>query len=70
MKTTTLHCPDISCQHCVMTIKRELAGLQGVTVEDVDLATKQVRLQVASDEALASAIATLVEIGYPPSQAA
>ncbi|NLX35464.1 MAG: heavy-metal-associated domain-containing protein [Chloroflexi bacterium] len=66
MKATTLTCPDISCQHCVMTIKRELAGLTGVTVEAIDLDAKQVRLQVSSDEDLSLAIKTLVEIGYPP----
>jgi len=49
-----------------MTIKRELAGLTGVTVEAIDLDAKQVRLQVSSDEDLSLAIKTLVEIGYPP----
>jgi copper chaperone CopZ len=68
MKTVSLYCPDISCQHCVMAIKRELSGLSDVKIENVDLATKTVTLQVASDEALARAVSTLQEIGYPPAQ--
>ena len=66
MKTVHLVCPDISCHHCVMTIKRELKDLDGVAVQDVDLDTKTVTLNVASEEALAGAISTLTEIGYPP----
>lgn len=49
-----------------MTIKRELAQVEGVTVEQVDVPSKTVRLQVASDAALAAAVKVLQEIGYPP----
>jgi copper chaperone CopZ len=49
-----------------MTIKRELKDLDGVIVQDVDLATKTVTLNVASEETLAAAMALLTEIGYPP----
>lgn len=66
MKQVRLICADISCGHCVMTIKRELKDLDGVIVQDVDLATKTVTLNVASEETLAAAMALLTEIGYPP----
>lgn len=66
MNTISLYCPDISCQHCAMTIKRELAQVDGITVEQVDVPSKTVRLQVASDAALAAAVKVLQEIGYPP----
>jgi len=66
MKQVELMCADISCGHCAMAIERELKDLSGVTVQHVDVPTKIVTLAVASDEALASAVRALTEIGYPP----
>ena len=60
-----LYADDISCQHCAMTIKRELAAVAGITNVQVDVATKAIDLEYADDEALARAKATLDEIGYP-----
>jgi len=60
-----LYADDISCQHCAMTIKRELAAVAGITNVQVDVATKAIDLEYTDDEALARAKATLNEIGYP-----
>ena len=60
-----LYADDISCQHCAMTIKRELGALAGIANVQVDVATKAIDLEYADDEALARAKATLNEIGYP-----
>ena len=67
-KQVSLNAPDISCNHCVMTIKRELAPVEGVEMVDVDLATKQVDLTVQDDAALERAKAMLDEIGYPATE--
>jgi copper chaperone len=61
----TLHAPDISCNHCAMTIKRELRSVAGVTVIEVDVPTKTVHLEYADDQALQRAKALLADIGYP-----
>ncbi len=67
MRTVKLLCPDIGCAHCAMAIRRELANMVGVNVQDVDVATKTVTLDVISDDALEAAIGKLRDIGYPPS---
>ncbi len=56
---------DISCQHCAMTIQRELKAVQGVTVVSVDVPTKIVTLAYDDEAALAQAEQLLEEIGYP-----
>ncbi len=65
VKQITLHAPDIGCNHCAMTIKRELGQLAGVKVVDVDVAGKTVTLEYADEAALTQAKATLAEVGYP-----
>ncbi len=66
-KHAKLHAPDISCAHCAMTIKRELAPLEGVTTIVVDVPTKTIALDYADDDTLARAKALLEDIGYPVS---
>jgi copper chaperone CopZ len=65
MATRTFDVPNISCHHCVNTIRRELQPLAGVTVLDARVDTKQVTLSYTDDNALAKALSTLEEIGYP-----
>ena len=65
MSKTNLHAENISCQHCAMTIKRELGEVQGVMVVDVDVSGKNVVLEYADEDALQRAKDTLQEIGYP-----
>ncbi|MBC7236554.1 MAG: heavy-metal-associated domain-containing protein [Chloroflexi bacterium] len=64
-KRVQIHAPDISCNHCAMTIRRELASIDGVQILDVDVPEKRVHLQVNDDDALSKAMALLEEIGYP-----
>ena len=66
--TLTYSVPTISCAHCVKAITDEVAGIDGVTGVEVDLATKTVTVTVAvggpGDDAIRAA---LDEAGYPPS---
>ena len=66
-ESAKLHVPDISCQHCAMTIKRELAPVQGIVAVEVDVANKTVSLVGEGEDALARAKAVLEDIGYPAS---
>jgi copper chaperone len=44
MATTVLNVPDISCEHCERTITNALAPVEGVRSVDVDIPTRQVRV--------------------------
>lgn len=56
---------DISCQHCAMTIQREIGKLPGIQEVTVDVPTQVITLTYDDEAALAQAEATLAEIGYP-----
>jgi copper chaperone len=66
METVTLDIPAISCNHCIMTVKRETGFVQGAEFVSADLDTKKVIVKVESKEALQSLKETLAEAGYPP----
>jgi copper chaperone len=66
MEEITLTAPDISCEHCKMTIERELGALSGVHACSVDVPSKQVSVTydpagVTRDQI----VETLDEEGYP-----
>ncbi len=61
----TLYVPDVSCNHCAMTIKRELAGVQGISGVEVDVAKKTVTFEYVSEQTLEQAKSVLADIGYP-----
>ena len=65
MTTTTLSVPNISCGHCVMTIKREVGELAGGQSVDGEVPTKQVTVAFDAPATLDGIKATLAEIGYP-----
>jgi copper chaperone CopZ len=65
METITLSVPNISCHHCVMTIKRESGFVDGVEFVSGDVDGKTATFQVAGDEALAALKEALAEAGYP-----
>jgi copper chaperone len=44
MASTILNVPDISCEHCERTITNALTPLSGVNEVQVDIPTKQVRV--------------------------
>jgi copper chaperone CopZ len=67
MSSKTVRVPNISCGHCVMTIERELARVDGV--ESVSAAQGTREVSVAWDEGRTSweeLRRVLQEINYPP----
>jgi copper chaperone CopZ len=65
MSETILNVPNISCQHCVNTIKMELSEMQGVQSVFPDATSKNVQV-VFQDPATEQAIIDLLEeINYP-----
>ncbi len=68
MNTKTFKVPNISCEHCVRTIKRELGALPGVSSVEGEVETKLVTVTYQGPEALKRVVETLREIGYPPEE--
>ena len=62
-QSLTYSVPAIHCEHCVMSIREEVAEVEGVDAVDVDLGTKvvTVRGSALDDSALRAAIE---EAGY------
>ena len=58
--------PDISCGHCVATIRRELGDLDGVVSVEADAKTKRVRVRFGEATDWAEIAELLSEIGFPP----
>ncbi|MFQ6015392.1 MAG: heavy-metal-associated domain-containing protein [Anaerolineae bacterium] len=65
MPTLVLSVPNISCDHCIMAIKRELGELSGVSQVEGDVEKKEVTVSYDTEETLAAIRSTLEEIGYP-----
>ena len=65
MATTTLSVPNISCGHCVMTIKRELGELEGVSSVEADADIKTVTVAWDAPASEDNIKALLAEINYP-----
>jgi copper chaperone len=66
METVTLNIPNISCGHCVMTIKRESGLVKGVEFVSGDIQAKTATFRVQSSEALQALKVALAEAGYAP----
>lgn len=65
MTTATYHVPNISCGHCVHTIKTEIGALAGIQRVDVDPMTKRVEVEFEPPASDASLRQALTEIDYP-----
>ncbi len=65
METKELKIPNISCGHCVMTIKNELSEIQGVRSVEGDENTRQVRVDYDAPADLDQIREKLKEINYP-----
>lgn len=66
MEHVTLTAPDISCGHCVATIKEEVGTLPGVARVEADQDTKRVEIDFDPGRvSLAQLEAALDEAGYP-----
>jgi len=66
MATKTFSVPNISCGHCVATIKRELGELEGVTGVDGNADTKRVTVEWKAPATWERIESLLTEISYPP----
>lgn len=58
--------PNISCQHCVMTIERELGELEGVVSVEANVDTKMVLVRWRAPATWEAIESLLQEINYPP----
>ena len=65
MEKKTLHIPNISCGHCVSSIKNELEELEGVVEVTGDSDKKEVIVGWESPATLEKIKETLAEINYP-----
>lgn len=65
MSKNTFSIPNISCGHCVMTIKRELSELQGVFEVDGDPEKKEITVDWDKPATLEKIKSLLEEINYP-----
>ncbi len=66
MKTVTYTIPNISCGHCVHTIKTEVGEIAGVKSVEADLKVRKspsISIDPANEEQI---IDLLKEINYPP----
>ena len=63
--TVTYTIPNISCGHCVHTIKSELSELKGVVTVAADQSTKQATITYEPPATEDGIKALLAEINYP-----
>ncbi len=59
---------SISCQHCTMTIRRELGELPGVLKVEADEVSKRVRVSWDEPASWHEIRGVLTEIGFAPDQ--
>lgn len=65
MEKETLSIPNISCGHCVMTIKNELSEVDGVKSIEGDPDAESIVIEWDSPASIEKIKETLKEINYP-----
>ncbi len=70
MSSKTFEVANISCGHCVMTIKNEVGELAGVSKVDASQETRQVTVEWGDPATWGQIETLLVEINYPPTPSA
>jgi copper chaperone CopZ len=65
MEKETFSIPNISCGHCVMSIKNELNELEGVRSVEGNVENKSIAVEWDSPATLEKIRDTLKEINYP-----
>ena len=65
MASKVFSVPNISCDHCVMSIKRELSEMEGVFKVEGDAETKKITVEWDAPATLERLRSTLNEINYP-----
>lgn len=68
MKTVTYSIPNISCGHCVHTIKTEVSDMEGVKSVEANEQTKQVVVVFDAPATEDQIVKLLKEINYPPQE--
>ena len=68
MEKRVFSIPNITCKHCVMTIKNELSEIEGVSKADGDPDAKSITVEWDSPATLEKIKETLKEINYPASE--
>ena len=68
MKEKCVYIPNIKCNHCISTIKRELEEIEGVKTVDSELAEKSITIKWVAPATWDVIRETLNEIGYPPEE--
>jgi copper chaperone len=63
MKEVTIKIEGMSCQHCVMRVKKAISQLPGVSDSQVDVGTAEVTYD-ESKLAVADLNKAVVEVGY------
>lgn len=66
MNTVTYQVPNISCGHCVHTIKSEVGELAGVKSVEASQDTKMVKIEFEAPATEEQIKALMTEINYPP----
>lgn len=66
MEKKTVNIPDISCGHCLMTVKREAGAVKGVVSVEGDVASKQVTIKWDAPATWDQVVVALKDAGYPP----
>jgi copper chaperone len=67
MEKMKVKVPNISCGHCVMSIKRELGELPGVAKVEGDPQAKEITVEYDAPASPEQIKSTLKEINYPAS---
>ena len=66
MSSVTYQIPNITCNHCVQSIKMEVSDLVGVTSVEADAETKSATVIFDDPATEEKIVALLKEINYPP----
>lgn len=67
--TITLQAPDISCGHCVASVKNRLGQLDGISSVDASAETKNIDITFDSEAVSLDKIkAELEDEGYPATE--
>ena len=68
MANKTFNVPGINCNHCVMTIKREVGELEGVASVAADAETKNVTVEWQAPATWDNIKSLLAEINFPAAE--
>ena len=68
MEMKTLSIPNISCEHCVNTVKKELSEIVGVSSVEGDPESKSITLKWDVPATLERIKQTLKDINYPAAE--